>query len=131
MTVSMPVPTIIIFGASGDLTSRKLIPALFRLDSTGLLPEECNVVGMPRTEFTSEQFRAQLEPKVREAFLGQKADWYPGTWNRFSRRVHYVPGDAAEASGVEALQKWLATREGGAGGDRLYYFAVAPELYTK
>ena len=47
----MPVPTIIIFGASGDLTSRKLIPALFRLDSTGLLPEECHVVGMSRTAY--------------------------------------------------------------------------------
>jgi glucose-6-phosphate 1-dehydrogenase len=128
--VSMPIPTIIIFGASGDLTSRKLIPA-FRLDSTGLLPEECHVVGMSRTNYSSEEFRAQLEPKVRGAFLGQKADWYPGTWNRFARRVHYVAGDAAEASGVEALRQWFAKREGNEGGDRLYYFAVAPELYTR
>ena len=83
----MPVPTIIIFGASGDLTSRKLIPALFRLDSTGLLPEDCHVVGMARTAFTSEQFRQQLEPKVKEAIVGSGESWYPGTWGRFAARA--------------------------------------------
>ena len=74
----MPVPTIIIFGASGDLTSRKLIPALFRLDSTGLLPEDCHVVGMARSPFTSEQFRQQVEPKVKEAITGQRGELVPG-----------------------------------------------------
>src|SRR5690349_11824387 len=88
----MPVPTIIIFGASGDLTSRKLIPALFRLDSTGLLPEDCHVVGMARTAFTSEQFRQELEPKVKESITGNGESWYPGTWNRFAKRLHYVSG---------------------------------------
>ena len=127
----MPVPTIIIFGASGDLTSRKLIPALFRLDATGLLPEECHVVGMSRTEYTSEAFRQHLEPKVKEAFVGQGEPWYPGTWNRFARRVHYVAGDAAQPAGMQALGAWLAKREGPAGGDRLYYLSVAPELYVK
>jgi glucose-6-phosphate 1-dehydrogenase len=127
----MPVPTIIIFGASGDLTSRKLIPALFRLDSTGLLAEDCNVVGMSRTAFTSEQFRQQLEPKVKEAIVANGESWYSGTWNRFARRLHYVPGDAAQPDGVHALTDWLQKREGAAGGDRLYYLSVAPELYMK
>ncbi len=127
----MPVPSIIIFGASGDLTSRKLIPALFRLDSTGLLPEDCHVVGMSRTSFTSEQFREHLEPNVREAFVEHGDNWYPGTWSRFARRLHYVPGDATKAEGVKALTEFLAAREGPSGGDRVYYFAVAPELYTR
>jgi glucose-6-phosphate 1-dehydrogenase len=126
----MPVPTIVIFGASGDLTSRKLIPALFRLDSTGLLPEECNVVGMARSPFTSEQFRQQLEPKVKEAITGNGESWYPGTWGRFARRLHYVAGDAAQPDGMQALVDWLQKREGAAGGDRLYYLSVGPELYT-
>lgn len=126
----MPVPTIIIFGASGDLTSRKLIPALFRLDSTGLLPEDCNVVGMSRTEFTSEQFRQQLEPRVREAIVANGESWFPGTWNRFARRLHYVPGDASQTGGMRVLTDWLQKREGANGGDRLYYLAVAPELYV-
>ena len=127
----MPAPTIIIFGASGDLTSRKLIPALFRLDSVGLLPEDCNVVGVARTAFTSEAFRQQLEPKVKEAIRSMGESWYPGTWNRFARRLHYVPGDAAQPGGVQALGDFLKAREGDAGGDRLYYLAVAPELYMQ
>lgn len=127
----MPVPTIIIFGASGDLTSRKLIPALYRLDSTGLLPEDCHVMGMSRTAYTSEQFRQHLEPIVRETFVGNGDNWYSGTWTRFARRLHYVPGDAAQIEGVHAMTEWLSKREADSGGDRLYYFAVAPELYTQ
>jgi glucose-6-phosphate 1-dehydrogenase len=125
----MPVPTIIIFGASGDLTSRKLIPALFRLDSTGLLPEECQVVGMARSAYTSEQFRQQVEPKVKEAIIGNGENWYNGTWARFARRLHYVAGDAAQPGGMQVLVDWLKKREGDAGGDRLYYLSVGPELY--
>src|SRR5438067_10299149 len=127
----MPIPTIIIFGASGDLTSRKLIPALYRLDSTGLLPEECHVVGVSRTSYTSDQFRQELEPQVRETFRENGDNWYAGTWGRFARRLHYVPGDATKPEGIKALTDWLSAREGNDGGDRVYYFAVAPELYTK
>ena len=127
----MSVPTIIIFGASGDLTSRKLIPALFRLDSTGLLKEECQVVGMARTEHTSEEFRQLVEPKVKEAILASGQSWFAGTWSRFARRLHYVAGDAALPQGVRVLGDWLKNREADPGGDRLYYFAVAPELYTE
>jgi glucose-6-phosphate 1-dehydrogenase len=127
----MPVPTIIIFGASGDLTSRKLIPALFRLDSTGLLPEDAQVVGTARSPFTSEQFRQQLEPKVKESILANGENWYSGTWGRFARRLHYVAGDATQADGMRTLVDWLKKREGDAGGDRLYYLAVGPELYTQ
>src|SRR5688572_4116122 len=126
----MPVPTIVIFGASGDLTSRKLIPALYRLDATGLLPEDCHIVGMSRTEYTSEAFRQHLEPKVKDAFVRSGEPWYSGTWNRFARRVHYVAGDAAQPDGMRALGEWLAKREGQAGGDRVYYLSVAPELYV-
>src|SRR5262245_19257892 len=126
----MPVPTIVIFGASGDLTSRKLIPALFRLDSTGLLPEDCNVVGMARSAFTSDQFRQQVEPKVKEAIVGNGESWYPGTWGRFAKRLHYVSGDAAQPDGMQVLVDWLKKREGDAGGNRLYYLSVGPELYT-
>jgi glucose-6-phosphate 1-dehydrogenase len=127
----MPVPTIVIFGASGDLTSRKLIPALFRLDSTGLLPEDCHVVGMARSAFTSEEFRQQVEPKVKEAIVGNGESWYPGTWGRFAKRLHYVSGDAAQPDGMKVLTDWLKKREGGAAGDRLYYLSVGPELYTQ
>jgi glucose-6-phosphate 1-dehydrogenase len=126
----MPVPTIIIFGASGDLTSRKLIPALFRLDATGLLPEECNVVGVARSDYSSEKFRQEVEPKVKDAITGLGEQWYPGTWGRFARRLHYVAADATTAEGMKKLVDWLDKRENGNGGDRLFYLSVGPELYT-
>src|SRR5262245_40417835 len=126
----MPSPTIIIFGASGDLTSRKLIPALFRLDSVGLLPEDCHVAGVSRTACTSEACRRELEPKVKEAIVGNKESWYPGTWGRFARRLHYVAADATRPEGMLTLGDWLQKHEGAAGGDRLYYLSVGPELYV-
>ncbi|MCX7667248.1 MAG: glucose-6-phosphate dehydrogenase [Gemmataceae bacterium] len=127
----MPNPTIIIFGASGDLTSRKLIPALHRLDAMGLLAEDAQVVGVSRTPYSSEEFRNQIQPKVKEAAQRMGEGWFPGTWNRFAKRLHYVTGDASRPEGVRALGEWLAKREGEAGGDRLYYLSVGPELYPQ
>jgi glucose-6-phosphate 1-dehydrogenase len=127
----MPSPTIIIFGASGDLTSRKLVPALFRLDSVGLLPEDCHVVGVSRTAYSSEEFRRELEPRVKEAIVGNKESWYPGTWARFARRLHYVAADATKPEGMLTLGDWLQKHEGPTGGDRLYYLSVGPELYVQ
>ena len=126
----MAASTIVIFGASGDLTSRKLIPALFRLDAVGQLPEDTEVVGVSRTAFTSEAFRQQIESKVKEAVVSMGESWYAGSWNRFARRLHYVPGDAAQPGGMQALKEWFDKRESANGGNRLYYLSVAPELYS-
>jgi glucose-6-phosphate 1-dehydrogenase len=86
---------------------------------------------MARSAFTSEQFRQQVEPKVKEAITGNGESWYPGTWGRFAKRLHYVAGDAAQPDGMKVLVDWLKKREGDAGGDRLYYLSVGPELYTQ
>jgi glucose-6-phosphate 1-dehydrogenase len=123
--------TVIIFGASGDLTSRKLIPALFRLDLTGLLPEETQIVGVSRSPFSSEEFHTKLERPAREAIQSMGESWYPGAWTRFTRKVNYVPGDAAQPEGLNALKQWLEKREGEKGGRRLYYLSVSPELYPQ
>src|SRR5277367_2830767 len=104
--------TIIIFGASGDLTSRKLIPALFHLDMAGLLPEDANVVGVSRSAFTAEAFRAKMEPMAHEAMRSMGESWFPGAWTRFARRLFYVPGDATDAEGLQALSEFLKKREG-------------------
>ncbi|WP_020471174.1 glucose-6-phosphate dehydrogenase [Zavarzinella formosa] len=129
-TGSMAASTIVIFGASGDLTSRKLIPALFRLDAAGQLPEDTQVVGVARRPYTSEEFRKLIEPKVQEAIKSMGVQWFAGTWNRFARRLHYVPGDAAQPEGAQALAEWFKKHEGEAGGNHLYYLSVAPELYS-
>lgn len=117
--------TIVIFGASGDLTSRKLIPALFQAFSKGRLPHQAVIVGVSRTHMTDDQFRQHLLPGAKLA-LGNT--WDDAKWTEFAQRMHYVAADATAAGGLEPLRSWLEKHEGPAGGDRLYYLSVGPEL---
>jgi glucose-6-phosphate 1-dehydrogenase len=124
----MPAPlTIVIFGASGDLTSRKLLPALYSLFAKGRLPAEAQVVGVARTPMSDDDFRARMAPAVR----GASEAWDQATWDAFAGRVFYAAGDAATPAGLEHLRAGLQKREGGEGGRRLYYLSVMPDLYPK
>ena len=118
-----PPLTIVIFGASGDLTQHKLVPALFQLFSKGRLPEATQIVGVARSPLSDDQFRARVAPKKEEAAGAGRP------WKDFAPRLHYVPGDAAAPGGLEALRSWLSKTEGTAAGNRLYHLAVSPELY--
>ena len=122
----MPSLTIVIFGASGDLTSRKLVPALFRLFCKKRLPEETKIVGVARSPMADQEFRTRLAGAVQEF---AREDWQPGRWGEFAARLFYVPADASTAKGVERLQEWFKKNERPEGSRRLYYLAVAPELY--
>src|SRR5437588_416807 len=119
---------VVIFGATGDLTSRKLMPALYALSRLGMLPEECAVVGFARRPMTDEQFRAEVAPAVRGATSGAVD---AAAWDRFAERLHYVQADFREPSGYDRLRQTLERldREHGTAGNRLYYLATAPELY--
>jgi glucose-6-phosphate 1-dehydrogenase len=119
-----PPLTIVIFGASGDLTSRKLIPALYQLFSKGRLPEEARVVGVARSRLSDEQFRDKVAAARPKSGNGHR-----DRWSEFIARLHYVAGDAAAPGGLERLQAWLREREGSTGGNRLYYLSVGPDLY--
>jgi glucose-6-phosphate 1-dehydrogenase len=124
----MPTPlSLVIFGASGDLTSRKLIPALFSLFRKGRLPAEARIVGVARSPLSDEQFRDKLAKGPGHA----AGEGTPAQWQEFARRLHYVPGDATTPGGLDRLQDWLRQAEGTAGGNRLYYLSVAPELYPE
>jgi glucose-6-phosphate 1-dehydrogenase len=120
--------SIVIFGATGDLTARKLIPSLYRLHSKGRLPEEARIVGVARSPISDDAFRAKLAEAVR-TFAAE--DWQPQRWEGFARRLYYAPGDAAKPGGLVRLQTWLQDTEGPGGGRRLYYLAVAPQLYPE
>jgi glucose-6-phosphate 1-dehydrogenase len=125
----MPTPlTLVIYGASGDLTARKLVPSLYRLFRKKRLPEEARIVGVARSPFSDDEFRTKMAAAVRE-FV--KEDWDQATWDDFAKRLHYAAGDAAKPGGLEKLQGWLREAEGSGGGRRLYYLAVAPELYPQ
>jgi glucose-6-phosphate 1-dehydrogenase len=117
--------SIIVFGASGDLTGRKLTPALFQLHTKKRLPADTRIVGVARSAFTDEQFRAELLDRARE--VEPKLD--AAAWQEFLRGVEYVRADAGSADGLKPLVKWLADRERGKPADRLYYLSVGPDLY--
>src|SRR5438105_470942 len=117
--------TIVIFGASGDLTARKLVPALFQAFGKNRLPADARIVGVSRSPMTDDKFRDHLVGGATEA--AGKA-WDEGKWKTFAGRLHYVAGDAAAAGGLTGLRDWLREHEGDKGGDRLYYLSVAPDL---
>jgi glucose-6-phosphate 1-dehydrogenase len=122
--------TVVIFGASGDLTSRKLIPALFNLARRGHLPPEARILGVARTEYTDDTYREYLHGKVRDGFGSAGDDWNAEEWNNFAQRVFYCPADVTKPNGVAPLQQWFAAHEPGE-GRRLYYLSISPELYPE
>ena len=123
--------TVVIFGASGDLAARKLVPALYNLALKKRLPEGTRVLGVARTEMTSEAFRGQLAGKVREAFRSSGEEWNDAEWAKFAANLHYVPADVTKPDGIAPIQAWFAAHEGSAGGRRLYYLSVSPEVYPQ
>jgi glucose-6-phosphate 1-dehydrogenase len=119
--------TLVILGASGDLTSRKLIPALYSLHKKGQLPKETRVVGVSRTPFTSEAWREQLGSTTQK-FAGQ--DFDPAAWQSFAERVTYHPGDIDQPASFQVLAQVLDGLEQGASATRVYYLSTSPSLYA-
>ncbi len=122
----MPPLTLVIFGASGDLTARKLVPSLYRLDRKNRLPEELRIVGVARSPYTDATFRDKMAADLKEHAA---SDWDESAWPHFARRLHYVPADAARPGGLRPLRTWLESQGGSRLGRRLFYLAVAPNLY--
>ena len=126
----MPPPssstTIIIFGASGDLTRRKLVPALFRLYCQNRLPANFNMVGFAVSAWETNEFRRQMRGGVDE-FM--RDPFRESDWEAFAHRLHYVAGGFTEASDYVRLQNTLQEIEGEA-AHRLYYLATPPRFFT-
>ncbi len=118
--------TIVIFGASGDLTSRKLVPALYRLFAKGRLAEGSRIVGVSRSVFEHEQWRTSLR-ETTEKFVGKFFD--AETWNKFAENVYYQPGDIQSTDDFHTLAKFLKTIETDAHDGRVYYLSTMPQLY--
>jgi glucose-6-phosphate 1-dehydrogenase len=120
--------TLVIFGATGDLTHRKLIPALYNLAAEGALPPTITIVGFARREKTSEQFRTELEATTRKFSRTPVND---DLWKSFASSVvyHQSPFDDAEGYRTLAAEMEKADLKRGTGGNRLYYLAVAPDQF--
>lgn len=118
--------SIVIFGASGDLTSRKLIPALFRLFVKGRLPEGSRIVGVSRSNFEHQQWRDSLRETTAEFVTDL---FTPETWDAFSQNIYYQPGNIQEQADFVALGKFLKSIEPESGCGRVYYLSTMPQLY--
>jgi glucose-6-phosphate 1-dehydrogenase len=118
--------TFVIFGASGDLTQRKLIPALYRLFRKGRLPAETRIVGSARTKYSHEAWRNVLADTAGN-HLGD--DFESGLWGEFARKLFYHPGDINQTDDFAALGRLLREIEKSDSSTRIYYLATAPEFY--
>ncbi|MEE2936543.1 MAG: glucose-6-phosphate dehydrogenase [Planctomycetota bacterium] len=118
--------SIVIFGASGDLTSRKLIPAIYRLFAKGRLPTGSRIVGVSRSEFAHEEWRKMLREST-EQFAGDQFD--VETWNAFSQSIFYQSGDINSAQDFRKLAKFLEDVEPDNSCGRVYYLSTMPQLY--
>lgn len=118
--------SIVIFGASGDLTRRKLIPALFSQFCKGRLPRQFTIVGFSRSEMLHDKFRRHLLNSLEEFSTCECDMW---EWDRFAAHIWYSQGDIGEAADFDRLNALLDDKEGGP-TDRLYYLATAPDFFS-
>ncbi|TMQ46888.1 MAG: glucose-6-phosphate dehydrogenase [Candidatus Eisenbacteria bacterium] len=118
--------TFVVFGASGDLTHRKLIPALFRLSKQKLLHPQTAIVGFARREWTNEQFREEMKHAVESAGAS------PSEWERFAGALFYQSGVFEDHAAFRALGQLLSKveEERGVPGNRIFHFATPPSEYA-
>ena len=126
---SAPPCAIVIFGASGDLANRKLIPAIYELAHERLLDERAYVLGFARSEMSDEQFRAECREGVARFARSKPID--DDTWAKLEPRIHYMQGDYAAAVSYAKLTERLRhlDQKHSTGGHRLYYLATPPTTF--
>src|SRR5437660_7005604 len=125
--VSQPC-SVVIFGATGDLTHRKLLPALYNLAADGDLPPAVAVIGFARREKSDDEFRKEMEEAVRKFSRQIVRD---EIWKTFSQSIFYHQSDFGDESGFKTLATRLdkIDKERSTRGNRLFYFAVAPDQF--
>ena len=122
--------TVVVLGAGGDLTSRKLMPALFHLARHGLLDPKTRVIGVARNEMDDADFRTAMRRAVQRS--DEISGFQERDWRAFAARLQYVAGDLADPATYAALRRRLEAAERGAADDpggRLFYFALPPQVF--
>jgi glucose-6-phosphate 1-dehydrogenase len=119
----------VIFGASGDLTKRKLIPALYNLAKDNFLPHEFAVIGVARSAMRPEDFREKITQDMKSLY---KADLDASAWQDFVERLYYLPGSGTDVATFHELKELLAKidEKHGTLGNYFYYLAVSPDLFS-
>ncbi|MBV8882553.1 MAG: glucose-6-phosphate dehydrogenase, partial [Chroococcidiopsidaceae cyanobacterium CP_BM_RX_35] len=125
-----PPCVMVIFGAAGDLTKRLLIPSLLNLARGKLLPDEFAVVGIARSQMSSDDFRAKMSQDIQEFATGSVDQ---DTWDWLEQRLYYLSGNFEDANSYQQLRDLLAQvdQERGTRGNYLYYLATASDFFSK
>jgi len=127
----IPEPLImVIFGASGDLTQRKLVPAIYHLKLERRLPAELTIVGVARREWSHDYFREQMRQGIEEFSDGLKSE---EIWQDFAQGLFYCSGNIDDPEGYQKLKDLLEELDGkrGTRGNRVFYLAVAPKFFSE
>jgi len=117
--------TLIIFGASGDLTQRKLIPSLFNLFRKGRIPNKFRIVGYGKTAFTDDQFRDHIHNGMKQFASFEYSD---EEWNAFAPDLAYQQGRYTDLADFKKLGSFISQWENGS-ANRMYYMATPPEIF--
>jgi glucose-6-phosphate 1-dehydrogenase len=127
-----PPPTaMVVFGGSGDLAHRKIVPALYNLELHRLLPQNFAIVGTSRTEYSDEDYRADMRKAVEEFSRTQPIQ--KQVWESFASRLHYIPGSSNDPDTYARVGDLLDRfdREHGTDGNRLFYLSLIPKLFPE
>ncbi|MES1022031.1 glucose-6-phosphate dehydrogenase [Gloeocapsa sp. BRSZ] len=127
----MPEPQIlVIFGASGDLTQRKLVPALYKLRRERRIPPETTIVGVARRDWSHDYFREQMREGIEQFSDGLGRE---ELWQEFSQGLFYCPGDIDNPDSYQKLKELLSELDGkrGTQGNRVFYLSVAPKFFPE
>ncbi len=116
---------LVIFGATGDLAGRKLIPALYANFAKRRLPECPSIVGFGRRDWSDAEFRTRMRKRTAAILAGA---FDPAVWEEFSRRLFFFQGHLDLPESFPALERYLQIKENGPSG-RLYYLATGPEFF--
>src|SRR5579884_3212325 len=124
-----PPCAIVIYGANGDLTKRKLMPALYRLAYEGRLAPGFAVIGMSRTAMSDDEFRTRMRDSVKKYLEDSPFD--EELWDSFARGLFYLAGDVGDPDSYEPVRKCLEEVEEArkTEGNVLFYLSTQPSQY--
>lgn len=126
----IPEPLImVIFGASGDLTQRKLVPSIYQLKRENRLPPEITIVGVARRDWSHDYFREQMRKGIEEFSHGIGSE---EVWQDFAQGLYYCSGNIDHPESYQKLKAFLNELDGkrGTRGNRVFYLSVAPKFYA-
>ena len=122
--------TVVILGGAGDLAKRKLLPALYQLAKDGLLPDDCDILGISREEMTEQAYLDMMKDAVKGS--AEISEFDDGVWSRLAARTHYVFGDLGNPKAYDhfaARLKAVEERRPPEQRNRMFYLAVPPSVF--